>query len=51
MFCYPPVLRVARFFAENEDKLGAKFFETVAKMFGVMKHFLHFRNGCEIPLM
>ena len=26
-------------------------FITIAKMFDVMKHFLHFGNGCEIPLM
>ena len=48
-FVTPPFLRVARFFAENEDNSGAKLFVTIAKMFGVMKHFSHFGNGCEFP--
>ena len=47
----PRFLGLRDFFAENEDKSGAKLFVTVAKMFGVIKHFLHFGNGCEIPLM
>ena len=47
----PRSLGLRDFFAENEDKSGAKLFITIAKMFGMMKHFLHFRNGCEIPLM
>ena len=49
----PPFPRVARFFAENEEKLGAKFVCNCCQMCLVCDEalFLHFGNGCEIPLL